>query len=70
MDVLLHSSGDHTLSEPLELTAADSGEPDAPITYTAYDSASPPLVHGGVQLKAESFEPVTMADGKVEPLSD
>lgn len=48
--------GDYLRAHPLELTAADSGTPEAPIVWRAYGDETPRLL-GGRQLTG--FQPVT-----------
>lgn len=51
--------GRYAVSRALELTAADSGAPGAPIVYRAADPARPPVFDGGVRLSG--FRPVADA---------
>ena len=50
--------GKYSLTAPLELTAADSGTVDAPVTYRAYQGQTVELL-GGRVLQRTEFSPVT-----------
>jgi hypothetical protein len=49
--------GDYPLGDSFELTAEDSGTPESPIVYRAWERGKARLV-GGVILEATSFKPV------------
>ena len=50
--------GKYRLKKSFELGRQDSGQPDAPVTYSAYKGEEVTLT-GGIELDASTFEPVT-----------
>jgi hypothetical protein len=47
-------AGTYTLTNPIRLTAADSGQPDKPVIYRSYEQEKV-LFHGGAILKGTDF---------------
>ena len=56
---------DHALARPFELTAMDSGTPDAPITYRTAPDELPKRarIHGGVVIPNSAFKPCKVPSG-------
>jgi len=48
-------SGDHHLSEPLQLDSRDAGSPEAPVVWRSKDPADPARLTGGKKLPGDAF---------------
>ncbi len=53
-------NGTYPLNKSFELTAEDSGQPNAPIVYRAFRNERPSFI-GGIDLPAQAFVPITDA---------
>ncbi|MBE6617389.1 MAG: right-handed parallel beta-helix repeat-containing protein [Ruminococcaceae bacterium] len=61
---VLVKSGTYTITEPIVLTAEDSGTEDCPITYLGEDGTT---VVGGISLSAKDFSPATSSASEYFP---
>ena len=66
IDVVL-TKGTYSVTEPVTLTAEDSGTADCPITYIGEDGVT---IVGGVTFTADDFSPATGKDTKYFPEAD